>query len=362
MCTKIGSNRTVLECIEELFRNNELSPEKIGYILTNMRDNEREYLLSSAYETRVKVYGNKVYTRGLIEFTNHCKMDCKYCGINRENGNIHRYRLTVEEILDCCNRGYKLGFRTFVLQGGEDIYFTDDIIEDMISKIKSRYPDVAITLSIGEKDYESYERYYRAGVDRYLLRHETANEELFNRIHVSSSFKNRMRCLYDLKKIGYQVGAGFMVGIPGQKVENLVQDIMFLKKLEPEMVGIGPFIPHKDTIYKDERSGTARDTITMLALIRLFLPNVLLPATTALSSIDLNGRKQALKSGANVIMPNLSPTDVRGDYSLYDGKLSMGYEGGECKNFIEKSIEEIGLSVDMSRGDNIKWRESHDRS
>lgn len=350
----------IINLIDKLYETNNLEYDELAYLLQNIEETGKDYLIEKAHETRMKVYGDKVYMRGLIEFTNYCKKGCKYCGISGTNKNIDRYRLSLEEILLCSEMGYNLGYRTFVLQGGEDNHYSDDMIIDIITAIKTKYPDVAITLSIGEKSYESYERYYKAGADRYLLRHETASRELFDRIHTNSNYNNRIECLWNLKKIGYQVGAGFMVGIPTQTKEDLAKDLLFLKELDPEMVGIGPFIPHKDTIYKDEQGGTLEDTITMIALTRLFLPSSLLPATTALGTIHPLGREQGIKAGANVVMPNLSPTSVREKYSLYDGKICTGDEAAECRNCIEKRIVSSGFSIDMSRGDNIKWRGKDD--
>ncbi|ABW18538.1 [FeFe] hydrogenase H-cluster radical SAM maturase HydE [Alkaliphilus oremlandii] len=346
----------IVNLIDKLYKNNDLDYGEILFILTHMEKEEKNYLIQKSNETRMKVYGNKVYMRGLIEFTNYCKIDCKYCGINGRNKNVERYRLSLEDILKCCDIGYKLGYRTFVLQGGEDPYNSDDRIVNMVTEIKNRYPDTAITLSIGEKSYESYEKYYKAGADRYLLRHETASRELFERIHIHSDYDNRLKCLWDLKKIGYQVGTGFMVGIPTQTKEDLVKDLLLLKKLAPEMVGIGPFIPHKDTVYRNETGGSLEDTITMIALTRLFLPNALLPATTALGSIQPFGREQGIKAGANVVMPNLSPTSVREKYSLYNGKICTGDEAAECRSCIENRIASAGFTMDMSRGDHIQWR------
>lgn len=294
--------------------------------------------------------------RGLLEFTNYCKRTCLYCGISSLNCKADRYRLTLEEIFQSCKMGYLLGYRTFVLQGGEDPYFTSDKIEEIVKNIRIEYPEVAITLSIGEKSYEDYEKFYKAGADRYLLRHETASRKLYNTLHKDNSFDNRRRCLYDLKKIGYQVGAGFMVGLPNQTNEDLVEDFLFLKDLNPHMIGIGPFIPHKDTKLRNEKGGTVEDTIVMLALTRLFIPNVLLPATTALGTLDPKGREKGLKAGANVVMPNLSPIYVRNKYSLYDGKVCTGEESAECRSCIENKIKNAGFTVDMSRGDNINWR------
>ncbi len=346
----------IINLIDKLYKTNNLDYDELVFILDHIEESGKDYLIEKSHETRMKIYGDKVYVRGLIEFTNYCKRDCKYCGINASNKNVERYRLTVEDILQCCDVGYNLGYRTFVLQGGEDDYYLDNMIVGIITEIKDKYPNAAITLSIGEKSYESYEKYYKAGADRYLLRHETASQKLFERIHTNSNYDNRMECLWNLKKIGYQVGAGFMVGIPTQTKEDLARDILFLKELEPEMVGIGPFIPHRDTIYRYEKGGTLRDTITMIALTRLFLPYSLLPATTALGTIHPLGREQGIKAGANVVMPNLSPTKVREKYSIYDGKICTGDEAAECRSCIENRIVSSGFSVDMSRGDNIKWR------
>jgi biotin synthase len=345
------------ELIDKLYDKNNLGKEELVYIIENADKEQREYIIQKAHETRMKHYGDKVFLRGLIEFTNYCKNDCYYCGIRRNNNNAHRYRLTLEQILHCCKVGYDLGFRTFVLQGGEDGYFSDDRIVEMVKAIKQQYPDCAITLSIGEKSYESYKRYYEAGADRYLLRHETANEGHYSKLHPKElNLNNRKQCLYDLKNIGYQVGAGFMVGSPYQSNENLAEDLLFLKKLEPHMVGIGPFIPHKDTQFKDEKQGTLETTILMVALTRLLLPKALLPATTALGTIHPQGRELGIKAGANVVMPNLSPRVVRDKYSLYDNKICTGDEAAECRYCIERRINYAGFQVELSRGDNIEWR------
>ena len=351
------NNRKIINLIDKLYRTNNLEYEELVYILKNIEETEKNYLIEKANLTRMNTYGDSVFMRGLIEFTNYCNKGCKYCGINAGNKNVERYRLSLDEILLCCDMGYDLGYRTFVLQGGEDLYFTDEKIVEIIKTIKSKYNEVAITLSIGEKSYESYEAYFKAGADRYLLRHETANPELYEKIHLNSNLNSRKKSLLNLKEIGFQVGAGFMVGIPGGTREDLAKDLIFIKELEPEMVGIGPFIPPKDTIYREELGGTLEDTITMIALTRLLLPYALLPATTALGTIDQNGREKGIKAGANVVMPNLSPMVVREKYSLYDGKICTGDEAAECRNCIEKRIISSGFSIDMSRGDNIKWRQ-----
>lgn len=342
--------------IEKLYNESYLEPSEFLEVLNNMDDNCGNFLFEKAMEVRLRNYGTSVYLRGLIEFTNYCRRNCMYCGIRAANRNADRYRLSLEQILDACESGYSLGYHTFVLQGGEDDYFTDDRIIEMVSEIKKRFRDCAITLSIGEKSYDSYKKFYDAGADRYLLRHETASPELYKKLHPDSDFENRIQCLRNLKNIGYQIGAGFMVGLPGQRNEDYVKDLMLLKKLKPHMVGIGPFIPQKDTPLASAYGGTVQDTITLLALIRLLLPDVLLPATTALGTIDPMGREKGLKAGANVAMPNLSPVDVRKKYALYDGKICTGDEAAECRRCIERRIEGAGFRVDMGRGDNILWK------
>ncbi|NFH63168.1 [FeFe] hydrogenase H-cluster radical SAM maturase HydE [Clostridium botulinum] len=342
--------------IDELYERNNTSNDKLLYLLNNIDKENKKYLIYKAHETSLKYYDNKVYLRGLIEFTNYCKNACLYCGISCNNNNAERYRLSEEEILNCCKKGYSLGYRTFVLQGGEDPYYTDNKIIDIIKSIKKLFPDCAITLSIGEKSYETYKKFYEAGADRYLLRHETASKNLYEKLHPDMSFENRRLCLKNLKKIGYQVGAGFMIGLPNQTNEDYVNDLIFLKELKPHMVGIGPFIPHKDTILKNQSAGTLEDTTTLLALIRLLLPEALLPATTALGTINPMGREAGLKAGANVVMPNLSPTNVRNKYMLYDNKICTGDEAAECRKCIENRINNAGFSLDLTRGDNILWR------
>jgi biotin synthase len=342
--------------IEKLYNESYLEPDEFLEVLNNMNDDYRNILFEKAKEVRHRNYGSSVYLRALIEFTNYCKRNCMYCGIRAANRNADRYRLSLEQILSACESGHSLGYRTFVLQGGEDDYFTDSRIVETVSEIKSRFPDCAVTLSIGEKSYDSYKRFYDAGADRYLLRHETASPELYKKLHPDSDFENRIQCLRNLKKIGYQIGAGFMVGLPGAKNEDYVKDLMFLKELKPHMVGIGPFIPHKDTPLALESGGTVQDTVTLLAIIRLLLPDVLLPATTALGTIDPMGREKGLEAGANVVMPNLSPVDVRKKYALYDGKVCTGDEAAECRMCIERRIEGAGFKVDMGRGDNIHWK------
>ena len=305
-----------------------------------------------ARKLTLKIYGNKIFIRGLIEISSYCKNDCLYCGIRRSNKNAVRYRLDKEQILQCCNKGYKLGFRTFVMQGGEDKFFTDDYLCDVIKEIKKRYPDCAVTLSLGERGEESFKRLYAAGADRYLLRHETADNEHYKKLHPQSmSLANRKKCLFDLKKIGYQTGAGFMVGSPYQTAQTLCEDLLFLKELNPQMCGIGPFIPHHDTPFADKSKGSTRLTLMLLSIVRLLLPNVLLPATTALATAQANGHKEGVLHGANVIMPNLSPLEHRKDYSLYDNKISTGDEAAESVEHLKKSMKSVGYEVVTDRGD-----------
>ena len=338
--------------IDKLHQEQILSAEEFRTLLTDRSEETDLYARELADQVRQQVYGNQIYVRGLIEFTNYCKNDCYYCGIRRSNRNAQRYRLTEEDILACCKEGYELGFRTFVLQGGEDGYYTDEKLTALIRKIKEVYPDCALTLSIGEKSEESYRAYKEAGADRYLLRHETAREEHYRKLHPEEmSCENRKNCLRTLKKLGYQTGAGFMVGSPYQTIDDLVEDFLFLKELDPEMVGIGPFIAHQDTPFHDEKSGTLEDTLFYLALLRLMLPNVLLPATTALETICPKGRELGVKSGANVVMPNLSPVSVRKKYMLYDGKICTGDEAAECRFCLSRRMELIGCQIVTDRGD-----------
>lgn len=339
--------------VKDFLENQNLKKDEFVELILAYKDPEAvEALKTRAVELRKKYYGDQVFTRGLIEFTNYCKNDCYYCGIRRSNQNAQRYRLTEEDILECCRQGYELGFRTFVLQGGEDGFFTDDRIVQIVRKIKEQYPDCALTLSIGEKSEESYRAYREAGADRYLLRHETADPCHYMRLHpLEMSGENRKSCLRILKKLGYQTGAGFMVGSPLQTVDDLVEDFLFLKELDPEMVGIGPFIAHQDTPFCNERSGTLDDTLFYLALLRLMLPNVLLPATTALGTIHPRGREMGVLSGANVVMPNLSPVSVRKKYMLYDGKICTGDEAAECRMCLSRRMERIGCEVVTDRGD-----------
>lgn len=341
--------------IDTLKEKRILGREQFRQLLEGTDAETAEYLFAQARSVRERVYGNDVYMRGLIEFTNYCKNDCYYCGIRKSNSCAERYRLTEEQILGCCDMGYSLGFRTFVLQGGEDPYFTDARMCKIICAIKAKYPDSAVTLSIGEKTYETYKAYREAGADRYLLRHETANEAHYNKLHPAElSLENRKRCLYDLKSLGFQVGCGFMVGSPHQTTDTIIDDLLFMKELDPQMVGIGPFIPHHDTPFKDEKAGTMDRTLLLLGIVRLMLPGVLLPATTALGTIHPLGREKGILAGANVVMPNLSPTDVRNKYLLYDNKICTGDEAAECVQCLKKRVESTGCRIVVARGDYIK--------
>lgn len=340
--------------IDKLKEDRTLTKHEWVQLITERTPEAAEYLFALAREERHIHYGHDVYIRGLIEFTNYCKNDCLYCGIRKSNSHANRYRLSEEDILDCCRTGYGLGFRTFVLQGGEDAFYTDERIVRLISSIKDRYPDCALTLSIGEKSRESYRQYFEAGADRYLLRHETSNSAHYSRLHPPSlTAKARKECLWNLKEIGYQVGTGFMVGSPYQTAEHLAEDMLFIRELNPHMVGIGPFIVHRDTPFAGQTSGTLELTLFMLGLLRLMLPKALLPATTALGTIDPNGRELGILSGANVVMPNLSPTGVRKDYSLYDNKICTGDEAAECRSCLERRMEAIGYRIVTARGDSL---------
>lgn len=342
----------IRDIVDDIENNCDITYEQLESLLTSEDVEGIKYLHSKAREVADKIYGKDVYIRGLIEFTNYCKNDCLYCGIRHSNRNVSRYRLTDEQILDCCKNGYELGFRTFVLQGGEDPYYTDDRVCQLIKNIKTRYPDCAVTLSIGEKSKDSYKRFFDAGADRYLLRHETANEEHYKSLHPQEmSLSTRKECLYNLKEIGFQVGCGFMVGSPNQTIQTLYEDLKFIKELQPHMVGIGPFISQHDTPFADKPSGTLEQTLRLLSIIRLIHPQVLLPSTTALGTIHPQGRELGIKAGGNVVMPNLSPTDVREKYQLYDNKICTGDEAAECKNCMANRMKSIGYQIVTARGD-----------
>ncbi len=338
------------QLIETLRIQRDLSDEELTALIT--RESDDKDLFAAADAVRREHYGTDVFLRGLIEFTNVCQNDCYYCGIRKSNAQAQRYRLTQEQILQSCENGYRMGFRTFVLQGGEDPRNTDAWVCSMVDKIKTAHPDCAVTLSIGEQSRASYQAYFDAGADRYLLRHETASEAHYRKLHPEEmSLANRKRCLFDLKEIGYQVGAGFMVGSPWQTPKELVADLRFLQQLQPDMIGIGPFIPHHETPFADKQSGTLELTLRMLSILRLLFPYVLLPATTALGTISPIGRELGLKAGANVMMPNLTPTDARKHYDLYDNKICMDEEAAKCRLCQEGRVRSVGYQIVSDRGD-----------
>lgn len=345
-------NEGIKALIDQLERNSELSVEEYSELIQFRNKETAEYLAERANIIRKREYGNKVFIRGLIELSNYCKNDCYYCGIRRSNRFVQRYRLEEEQVLDCCDIGYAQGFRTFVIQGGEDLYYTPDRVAHMVAKIKEKYPDCAVTLSLGEKSKAVYKLWHDAGADRYLLRHETAEEGHYKKLHPGNmSLLRRKQCLWELKEIGYQVGAGFMVGSPYQRIANIAQDLEFLKKLEPHMVGIGPFVSAKNTPFENERCGNTDLTLYLLSMIRLMLPKVLLPSTTALGTLDRNGRVKGIQAGANVVMPNLSPQEVREQYALYNRKVSKGAEGNEGLELLKQEMAQAGYEVVVSRGD-----------
>jgi biotin synthase len=340
------------ELIDELNKNKSLTFADWKVLMETFSDEDRTYAAEIARDIALQRFENKIYFRGIIEFTNICKNDCLYCGIRRSNNCLSRYRLTKDDILTSCEVGYKLGFRTFVLQGGEDGYFNDDRMSDIVSEIHSCYPDCAITLSIGERTRESYQKLFDSGAERYLLRHETADEMHYRKLHPPElSWQHRKQCLYDLKEIGYQTGCGCMVGSPYQTAECLAKDMMFMSEFKPHMIGMGPFIPHRDTPFRDFQTGSTETTLFLISLCRIMLPNVLLPATTALGTVRGDGRQLGVKAGANVIMPNLSPLEVRKKYMLYDNKVGTNDESEESIQKLKKQMKQIGYEIVVDRGD-----------
>ena len=340
------------ELTSRLLKDRSLSLEEYAALIRTFTDDDAVILAKEACRVRDEIYGNQVYVRGLIEISNFCRNDCFYCGIRRSNKKCDRYRLTKEDILSCCEEGYSLGFRTFVLQGGEDGYYTDAVMCDIVKEIKSRFPDCAVTLSLGERSRESYQKLFDAGADRYLLRHETADAEHYSLLHPTElTLENRMKCLKDLRDIGFQVGAGFMVGSPFQTAEHLAKDLCFIADFKPDMCGIGPFVPHSDTPFSSYPTGSAVLTCFLLSVIRIIHPTVLLPATTALGTILPKGRELGILSGANVVMPNLSPATERKKYSLYNNKLSDGAESAQCLDELKKRVASVGCTIPVHRGD-----------
>lgn len=335
-----------------LENNHALKLEEYEWLIARRTPAMAAELARRAVAARKLVYGDAVFTRGLIEVSSCCKNDCFYCGIRRSNGDARRYRLSADEIVECAHAGYDLGFRTFVLQGGEDSFFSDDVLCGVVSRIREAHPDCAVTLSLGERSRKSYERLFSAGAERYLLRHETASRELYARWHPADmSFDARMRCLSDLREIGYAVGVGFMVGAPFQTAADLARDLRFVERFQPEMCGIGPFVPHHATPFAAYGAGTVELTCYLLSIIRLIKPNVLLPATTALGTIAPDGREQGILAGANVVMPNLSPVAHRKDYDLYDNKICTGEEAAECRGCLGARMLSVGYRLVVDRGD-----------
>ena len=342
----------MIDLIDKLEKNRTLTLEEYEQLIIGRNEEYARILAEKALRAKQSVYGNSVFIRGLVEISNYCKNNCIYCGIRRDNKACERYRLTKEQILSCCDEGYPLGFRTFVLQGGEDPYFTDERICEIVAEIKNRYPDCAVTLSLGEKSRESYQKMFDSGADRYLLRHETADKEHYEKLHPSDlSFDNRMECLQSLKEIGFQTGCGFMVGSPFQTARTLAKDLKFVEQFKPQMCGIGPFIPHRETPFAAERAGSVELTCYLLSIVRLISPSILLPSTTALGTADPIGREKGILSGANVVMPNLSPASVKGKYELYNNKLTGGAEAAENKAELERRMKSIGCEIVTDRGD-----------
>ena len=338
--------------IDALAAKHSLEKGEYLEIIKNRDGESMEYLAKKALAEKQKHYGNEIFIRGLIEISNICKNDCYYCGIRAGNASCDRYRLCEDEILECCKNGYDTGFRTFVMQGGEDGYYTDEVLASVIKRIKNAYPDCAVTLSLGERSLESYRQLKEAGADRYLLRHESINEEHYSLLHPNNlSWENRMKCLENLRLCGYQVGCGFMVGSPYQTEEMLAEELVFVERFKPDMCGIGPFIPHKDTRFYGYKSGDVSLTCMLLSMIRLIHPTVLLPATTALGTASVDGREKGILAGANVVMPNLSPSSVREKYMLYDNKLSSGAESAAELDKLKQKLASIGCTVSISRGD-----------
>ena len=349
---------TPYELLDKLSETHELSVSEYETLISETDSDLYARAAKKAAAVRRKVYGDGIFIRGLIEFTNYCRNDCLYCGLRKSNRNADRYRLTNKEILACCEEGYGLGFRTFVLQGGEDPYFTDERLVPLVRSIRNTFPDCAITLSLGERSRESYQALYDAGADRYLLRHETADPAHYSMLHPREmSLFHRMRCLTELKEIGYQTGCGFMVGSPYQTPRELARDMAFIQEFRPEMCGIGPFIPHSETPFADMPPGGLDLTLFLLSLLRLMKPDLLLPATTALGTIHPRGREMGIEAGANVVMPNLSPTGVREKYLLYDNKICTGEESAQCVACLETRLRSIGCRIETGRGDpkEIPW-------
>lgn len=346
------AKQNLIQSIDYIATQHRATAEELLLLLQSEDSQVQEHLRQRAQSQAQAIFGKEIYLRGLIEFSNYCRNDCLYCGIRHSNAKASRYRLTTEEILHCCQIGHEAGLRTFVLQGGEDFDFDDDHLTALIRQLKQLYPDCAVTLSAGERPFQQYRQWREAGADRYLLRHETIIDQHYRRLHPpEQTLANRLQCLSYLKELGYQAGTGFMVGSPFQKLENLVEDLLFIKKFHPEMVGIGPFIPHRDTPFKDFPAGSVPLTLKLISLLRLLLPTVLLPATTALNTASNNGHQLGIEAGANVIMPNLSPQSVRAKYALYNNKRSYGREAAEGISLLKQNLASFGYQVAVNRGD-----------
>ncbi len=355
---EVMATQRIKGLIDKLDKENALNSDEWEELIHGRCQEVAEYAAEIARNRSKEVFGNKIYTRGLIEISNYCKNNCYYCGIRRDNKHVKRYRLSQEDIISCADTGAELGFRTFVLQGGEDAYYTDEVMCNLIREIKLRHPDCAITLSLGERSEKSYRLMKEAGADRYLLRHETADKSHYESLHPKEmSFDNRMECLSKLKALGYQVGCGFMVGSPGQTPKTLAKDMYFIQEFKPAMVGIGPFVPHHETPFAGQSQGTVEETLYLLSLLRILQPTLLLPATTALGTIDPKGREKGILAGANVVMPNLSPTSVRKQYELYDNKICTGDEAAECRGCLANRMQSIGYELVVDRGDSPKLKQ-----
>ena len=340
------------DLIRALHQNRKLSENEWQRLFTEYDEEDVSLARSLARKIALERFGKRLWFRGIVEFSNICKQNCLYCGIRRDNHRVCRYRLTPEEILDCCREGYEGGFRTFVLQGGEDGWFTDERMCTIVREIKAKFPDCAVTLSLGERSRQSYQALFDAGADRYLLRHETADETHYRLLHpAEQTLQNRLRCLRDLKEIGYQTGCGIMVGSPGQTPATLARDMVFMQEFEPEMIGVGPFLPHGDTPFRQEPAGSVELTLFILALCRIMLPDVLLPATTALGTAESDGRIRGVLAGCNVVMPNLSPAAVRKKYMLYDNKAGTELTASQGVALLRRQMESIGYEVAIGRGD-----------
>ena len=343
---------TNIELIEKLNKQKSLEKKQWVQLISTFSEQDALFAKQTARKLADENFGKSVFIRGIVEFSNYCKNDCIYCGIRASNKNCERYRLTKEEILECCDEGRKLGFMTFVLQSGEDKTYSTDELCSIVSEIKKRHPDCAITLSLGEMEYTDYKALFDAGADRYLLRHETASKAHYEKLHPKNmSFQNRMRCLEDLKQIGFQTGCGMMIGSPFQSAEDLAEDMLFISQFKPHMVGMGPFIPHKDTPFAGEKAGSVELALFLISLLRIMLPKANIPATTALGTLDPFGREKGVEAGANVVMPNLSPTAVRKKYALYDNKICTGDESAQCVTCLNSRLKNIGYEIEISRGD-----------